>query len=76
MYATVHYQGDRIAYEHTVCAVFGDDTKRAFKSDELDSSPFFFKFWVEAMVTMAENSYTLGDQIPAWTATHPASAAG
>lgn len=71
MYATAHYEGDRIAYEHTVYAVFDDGTERAFKSDELASSPFFFEYWVKAMVTMAEDSYTLGDQSPAWTATHP-----
>ena len=71
MYATAHYEGDRIAYEHTVYAIFDDGTERAFKSDDLDSSPAFFGYWVKAMVTMSEDSYTLGDQSAAWAATHP-----
>ena len=37
MYATAHYEGDRIAYEHTVYAIFDDGTERAFKSDDLVS---------------------------------------
>ena len=61
----------RIAYEHTVYAAFDDGTERAFNSDKFASSPFFFEFWVTAMVRIPENSYTLGDQSPAWTAMHP-----
>ena len=70
MYATAHYEGDRIAYEHTVHARFADGTASAFKSADLTSLPFFFDYWVKAMVAMAEDSYTLGDRSPARTATH------
>lgn len=70
MYATAHYEGDRIAFEHTVHATFADGTESAFKSADLTSLPFFFDYWVKAMVAMAEDSYTLGDRSAAWTATH------
>ena len=70
MYATAHYEGDRIAYEHTVHARFADGSESAFKSADLTSLPFFFDYWVKAMAAMAEDSYTLGDRSPAWTATH------
>lgn len=70
MYATAHYEGDRIAYEHTVYATFDDGTETAYKSVDLDSSPYFFGYWVKAMVAMPGDSYTLGDQTPAWTATN------
>jgi hypothetical protein len=71
MYATAHYEGDRISYEYTVYATFDDGTEGAFKSVDLDSSPAFFGYWVKAMVTMFGDSYTLGDQSAAWAATHP-----
>ena len=70
MYATAHYEGDRIAFEHTVHASFADGSESAFKSADLTSLPFFFDYWVKAMVAMAEDSYTLDDRSAAWTATH------
>ena len=71
MYATAHYEGDRIAYEHTVYAIFDDGTERAFQSEDLVPSPAFYTYWVKAMVTMSEDSYTLGDKSAAWSATQP-----
>ena len=55
MYATAHYEGDRIAYEHTVHARFADGSESAFKSADLTSLPFFFDYWVKAMAAMAED---------------------
>ena len=67
MYATAHYEGDRIAYEHTVYAIFDDGTERAFQSDDLVPRHPSSTYWVKAMVTMSEDSYTLGDKSAAWT---------
>ena len=71
MYATAHYEGDRIAFEHTVYTTFDDGTEVAFKSADLDPSPAFFSFWVKAMIASPGDTYTLGDDSAAWSATHP-----
>ena len=70
MYAAAHHEGDRIAYEHTVHAIFADGTETAFKSADLDSSPYFFELWVKAMVALPGDTYALGGNSAARAAAH------
>jgi len=70
MYASSHHEGERIAYEHTVHAVFDDGSETAFKSVDLNSSTYLFALWVKAMVAIPGDSYMLRDESAAWAAMH------